>query len=65
MYKIGQVEMNFRSIADLSAAISTNLNKVPRDVDVIVGIPRSGVHAASIISLGLKLPLTNIDGLIN
>ena len=65
MYKIGQVEMNFRSIADLSAAISRNLYKVPRDVDVIVGIPRSGVLAASILSLELNLPLTDIDGLIN
>lgn len=46
--------MHYRSIADLSALIRLNLNKIPRDIDLIVGIPRSGMLAASILALNLN-----------
>lgn len=38
--------------------------KLPADVDVIAGNPRSGLFVASIISLYRNIPLTDIDGLV-
>ena len=43
--------MNYKSVADLARDLSCNLHKVPRDVDLIVGVPRSGLMAASILAL--------------
>lgn len=55
--------MNFRTYEDLSKIISNNLYRIPEDVDLIVGVPKSGLMAASMISLYLNLPLTDIDSL--
>ena len=55
---------NFRSINDLNKAIISGLHKLPRDVGLIVGIPRSGLLAANIIALHLNLPMTDLDGLL-
>ena len=55
--------MNFRTYEDLSRIISNNLYKIPEDVDLIVGVPKSGLMAASMIALHLNLPLTDIDSL--
>ena len=55
--------MNFRTYEDLSRIISNNLHKIPEDVDLIVGVPKSGLMAASMIALYLNLPLTDIDSL--
>ncbi|WOD10916.1 phosphoribosyltransferase [Halopseudomonas laoshanensis] len=52
--------MNYRSVGDLSALISKHASKVSQDVDLIVAIPRSGVLVASLISLKLNLPLTDL-----
>ncbi|MGV3656463.1 MAG: phosphoribosyltransferase family protein [Chitinophagaceae bacterium] len=57
--------MNYRSFADLSQDIKSNLHKVPRDVSLIVGIPRSGLLAANLFAVYLNLPLTDIDSFIN
>lgn len=56
--------INFRSIADMSHAIVRGLPKVPRDIDWIVGVPRSGMLAANMLALYLNLPLTDVDGLL-
>ena len=56
--------INYRSFSDLAATIQSNLSCIPRDFDVIVGIPRSGLLAANILSLYLHLPITNVEGLI-
>jgi uncharacterized HAD superfamily protein len=45
-----------RTVADLDRAIVRGLGRVPRDVDVIVGIPRSGVLVATLIALHLQGP---------
>ena len=55
--------MNFRTYEDLAHIISNNLHKIPNDVDLVVGVPKSGLMAASMISLYLNLPLTDIDSL--
>lgn len=54
--------MNFRSINDMNQAIVKNLYKVPDDIDLIVGVPRSGLLAANILALHLHLPLTDVSG---
>ncbi len=54
--------MNYRSIADLSRTIRGNLHKLPRDIDLIVGVPRSGMLAANMIALLLNLKSTDIPG---
>lgn len=54
--------MNYRSIADLSGAIRTNLHRLPDGIDLIVGIPRSGMLPANIMALHMNRKLTDISG---
>lgn len=53
--------MNYKSFADLSQDIKANLHKIPRDVSLIVGIPRSGLLAANLLSLYLNLPFADLE----
>jgi uncharacterized HAD superfamily protein/hypoxanthine phosphoribosyltransferase len=55
--------MNYRSIKDLNDTIIKNLHIFPREVDLIVGIPRSGLFVANLLALYLNKPLTDIKGL--
>jgi uncharacterized HAD superfamily protein/hypoxanthine phosphoribosyltransferase len=55
---------NYRSFSDLNSCIVGNLWKIPADVDLVAGIPRSGLLAANIIALHLNLPLTTLEGLL-
>lgn len=52
--------MNYRSVSDLSLLVGRHACKVPQDVEVVVGIPRSGLMAASIVALKANLPLTDL-----
>ncbi|QJD60217.1 phosphoribosyltransferase [Pseudomonas sp. gcc21] len=52
--------MNYRSVSDLANLTNKYASKVPHDIDLVVGIPRSGMLVASIISLKLNLPLTDL-----
>lgn len=54
--------MNYRSVNDLTRMVLNNLDKIPCDIDLIVGVPRSGMLLASYISLMLNKPLADIDG---
>lgn len=54
--------MNYRSIADLSHIIRENLHKLPRDIDLLVGMPRSGMLPANMIALSRNLKLTDLTG---
>jgi orotate phosphoribosyltransferase len=56
--------MNYKSISDLNRDILEWIPNIPRDIDVIVGIPRSGLLVANILGLHLNLPITDVDGLI-
>ncbi|MBI1687015.1 phosphoribosyltransferase family protein [Caulobacter hibisci] len=53
--------MHFRSIADLHADILSGLHKIPRDVDVVVGVARSGMLPATMIALALNVPLAEMN----
>ena len=52
-----------RTNEDMNQAILYGLRKIPRDVDLIVGIPRSGLLAAMLFSLYLNTPVTDLQGL--
>jgi uncharacterized HAD superfamily protein/adenine/guanine phosphoribosyltransferase-like PRPP-binding protein len=52
------------SIADLSADIRANLQSVPADVDLIVGIPRSGMIPAYMIGLFLNRLVIDLDNFL-
>ena len=58
-------ELNFRTVGDLNATIIKGLTNVPRDIDLIVGIPRSGLLAATLLATYLELPLTDVEGFIH
>jgi orotate phosphoribosyltransferase len=56
--------MRYRSVADLDADVVNWLPHLPRDLELIVGIPRSGLLVASLLALHLNLPLTDVEGLV-
>ena len=56
--------MFFRSINDMNMTILRNLSMVPQDIDLVVGIPRSGLLAANMLALYLNKPITDLDGLL-
>ena len=55
--------MNFRTYEDLAKIVNNNLYRIPNDVDLVVGVPKSGLMVASMIALYLNLPLTDLDSL--
>lgn len=57
--------MNYRSISDLNRTILEQLHRIPRDIDLIVGVPRSGMLPANLLALYLNLPYTDIHSFIN
>jgi len=54
--------MEYRSMADLTKIIKQNLYKVPTGIDLVVGVPRSGLLVANLIALHLNLPLVDLEG---
>ncbi len=53
--------MNFRTYTNLSGDICSNLHKIPRDIDCVVGIPRSGLLAATMIAQYLNKPVAALS----
>ena len=53
--------MKYRSLTDLSDLITRNLHLIPRDIDLVVGIPRSGILPAIMISLLLNLRYADLE----
>lgn len=56
--------MQYRSISDLNESIVSNLSQVPRDIDLVVGVPRSGLLAANLLSLAINVPLADLDSFL-
>ena len=56
--------MNFRSIAQLSDQLLHWSRRLPRDIELVAGVPRSGLLAANLLALYLNVPLTDLDGLL-
>lgn len=57
--------MRYVTINELSQMIRKNLWKIPHDVDLVVGIPRSGLMAANMVALYLNKRLSDIDSFID
>jgi uncharacterized HAD superfamily protein len=56
--------MNFRSFEDMAQTVRRNLCHLPHDIDVVVGIPRSGMFPASMVALHRNATLTDLDGFL-
>ncbi|TPJ33281.1 phosphoribosyltransferase [Mesorhizobium sp. B2-8-3] len=56
--------MNYRSISDMNDAIVRNLHRLPRDIDLVVGVPRSGILAGTMVSLIANIPMTDLDSFL-
>lgn len=52
---------HYKTISDLSTTIKKKIHKLPEDLDLIVGIPRSGMIPAYTIGLFLNLPVCSLD----
>lgn len=57
--------MYYRNIANMNEVILKRLNILPRDFDLIVGVPRSGMLPANLIALYLSKPFTDIHSFRN
>jgi uncharacterized HAD superfamily protein/hypoxanthine-guanine phosphoribosyltransferase len=57
--------MNFKSFGDLARDIGKNMGRVPQEVDLIVGIPRSGLMAASMLALMLNKKFCDVAAFLD
>ena len=53
-----------KSWADMANDIRSSLHKIPRDTDLVVGIPKSGMTPASMIALSLHIPSADLEGFV-
>jgi uncharacterized HAD superfamily protein len=64
MPSLGWQYVEYRGLDDLELAVQRVALALPRDVELVVGIPRSGLLAGSVLALALNLPLTDLDGFL-
>jgi uncharacterized HAD superfamily protein/hypoxanthine phosphoribosyltransferase len=57
--------MYYQSISDLNKTILKRLHIIPRDIDLIVGVPRSGMLPANLLALYLNKPYTDVHSFMN
>ena len=55
--------MNYKSIKNMNTDTCRLAESLPRDIDLVAGIPRSGLLAANLLCLHLDVPMVDIDGL--
>jgi|GEM_PF-849161 len=55
--------LTYRDYFDLSQAISSNISKIPQ-VDMVVGIPKSGLIPGTMIATMRNLPFFDLDGFV-
>ncbi len=58
-------KINFKTFTDLSGLIRKNMQKLPSDFDLIIGIPRSGIIPAYTIALFLNKNVCSLNEFIN
>lgn len=56
--------MHYRSVADLNDDIVAALPLIPAGVELVVGIPRSGLLAGTLMALALNVPLADVEGFL-
>ena len=57
--------LNFRTVQDLTNLIKDKISILPEDIDLIVGIPRSGIIPAYLIALFLNKKVCTLNEFIN
>jgi FkbM family methyltransferase len=57
--------LRYRSYGDLSLTVNRNLAKIPRDIDLVVGIPRSGMMPATMVGQILNKPVVTLDAFLS
>ena len=56
---------NYRNFNTINSLIVKNLDKLPNDIDLIVGIPRSGLIVSTLIAEYRNLPHTDLYSFVN
>ena len=56
--------MQYKSYSDLAYDIRSSLHKIPSDIDLVVGVPKSGMIPAMMIGLALNCTTTGLDGFL-
>ncbi|MGP3698096.1 phosphoribosyltransferase [Rhodobacter sp. NSM] len=56
--------MHYRSIADLADMLQRHLHRIPREVDLVVGLPEGGMLAANILCLLANVPMSDLDSFL-
>ena len=59
--EINITKVNYRTLNDMFIDISRHIDKVPQNIDLIVGIPRSGIIPAYYLGMILNLPVITYD----
>lgn len=60
-----QDKLEFRTFGNLAYCIRSNLYKIPEDIDMVVGVPRSGMIPAYIIALFMNKKCCSLDEFIS
>lgn len=55
--------VNFKDISDIRNDVRKLAHELPASIDLVVGIPRSGLLAANLFCLYRNLPMTDVDRL--
>lgn len=56
--------MHYRSVRDLTEHVREWSERLPPEIDLVVGIPRSGLLVANLIALYRNIPMTDVEGLL-
>jgi orotate phosphoribosyltransferase len=56
--------VEYRTVAQLDDAVVSWLADLPRDIDIVAGVPRSGLLVANLLALHLNIPMTDVAGLV-
>ena len=56
--------MNYRSVRDLNDAIIAGFPRLPANIDLVVGVPRSGLLAANLYALVANIALVDLEGFL-
>ncbi len=56
--------MHYRTISDMNDVIVANLHRLPNEIDLVVGVPRSGYLAANLLCLIKNIPMTDLDSFL-
>lgn len=57
--------LNYKTYNDLTRDIKANIHKLPDDIDLIVGVPRSGMIPAYMLALTLSKPVCSLGEFIS